>query len=84
MDKDWTVRAKALHVGQLHIASSHQLNPRMFFCANLQTLNLVVADFKLILSTGIDMKNFKEGGHKFGMGIEYEPCCYILRNTRLE
>lgn len=57
MDKDWTVRAKALHVGQLHVASSHQLNPH----------------FKLILSTGIEMKNFKEGGHKFGMGIEYEP-----------
>jgi len=35
----------------------------------------LLSDAKLVISGAFNVKNFNEGGHKFGMGLEYEPCC---------
>lgn len=57
--EDWTVRAKISSTSQLAIATAHQLHPHLKFTA----------------SALFNLHNFNEGGHKFGAGFEYEPCC---------
>jgi len=57
--KDWTVRGKLNNSSQLAVASTHQLNPHL----------------KLTMSAQFNIQNFQEGGHKFGIGLEFEPCC---------
>lgn len=62
-DKDgcgcWTLRGKVNHEGQLGLSTLHELNQHL----------------KMTVSGSFNVKNFNEGGHKFGMGFEYEPCC---------
>lgn len=59
VDKDWTVRAKLSNSSQVGLAMTHQLNEHV----------------KLTMSSLVNLQNFHEGGHKFGFGVEYEPCC---------
>jgi len=59
VDKDWTVRGKLMQNSQMSFGTTHNLNEHL----------------KLTMSMACDLKSFNEGGHKFGLGFEYEPCC---------
>jgi len=56
-NKDTIVRAKLSNSSQVALAMTHTLNPSL----------------KMTLSTLVNIHNFNEGGHKFGIGLEYEP-----------
>uniref|UniRef100_A0A914UNQ8 Voltage-dependent anion-selective channel protein 3 n=1 Tax=Plectus sambesii TaxID=2011161 RepID=A0A914UNQ8_9BILA len=57
--RDWVLRAKLNNSSQFAVATTHQLNPHL----------------KLTLSAQFNVQNFQEGNHKFGLGLEFEPCC---------
>jgi hypothetical protein len=59
IDKDWSVKAKILQNSQFSASTTHSLNPHL----------------TMTISGTVDLKNFNEGGHKFGAGLEYSPCC---------
>jgi len=59
VDNDWTVRGKISNNSQLAVATTHRVHPHL----------------KMTFSTLINLQNFNEGGHKFGFGLEYDPCC---------
>lgn len=56
MDNATQLRAKVSNQGNLGLAMTHTLKPGL----------------KLILSSMVNMHSFNEGGHKVGLGIEYE------------
>lgn len=58
-DKDWKVRAKLDNKSQLALSTQHALNNHL----------------SLTMSALFNVPNFSEGGHKFGVGLEYTPCC---------
>jgi len=59
VDNSWTVRSKLMQNSQISFGTTHNLNEHL----------------KLTMSMLCDLKSFNEGGHKFGMGFEYDPCC---------
>jgi hypothetical protein len=59
VDNKWTIRAKLNNSSQLAFATTHQLNPCL----------------KLTLSSLVNLQGFQEGGHKLGVGLEFEPDC---------
>lgn len=56
MDNATQLRAKVSNQGTLGLAMTHTLKPGL----------------KLILSSLVNLQTFNEGGHKVGLGIEYE------------
>jgi len=56
---DLTLRAKLNNNSQVAIATTHSLSPML----------------KLTLSSQFNLHQFQDGGHKFGIGLEYEPVC---------
>lgn len=56
-DRDTTIRAKVNNSSQIGLGFAHKLRDGI----------------TITLSTLIDGKNFNQGGHKVGMGIEFEP-----------
>lgn len=56
LDPETIVRAKINNNSQLGVALTHTLN----------------SDLKLSLSTLVNMQGFSEGGHKFGIGLEFD------------
>jgi len=59
MTCDMTLRAKINNNSQVAIAATHSLSPLL----------------KLTLSSQFNLHQFQDGGHKFGIGLEYEPAC---------
>jgi voltage-dependent anion channel protein 2 len=57
VQQDWTLRAKLNNTSQVALSMTHQLNP----------------DLSLTMSTLMNLRQFQEGGHKFGIGFEYKP-----------
>jgi len=56
---DLTVRAKINNTSHVAIAATHSLSPKL----------------KLTLSSQFSLHQFHDGGHKVGIGLEYEPQC---------
>jgi len=56
VDKDLVVRGKVTNTSQVGLAMTHTLKPGL----------------KLTLSCLSNLRNFNEGGHKFGVGVEFE------------
>jgi len=63
VDKDLVVRAKISNSSQLGVALTQSLNPSL----------------KVTFSTLVNVYSFADGGHKFGVGLEYDaaaPACH--------
>ncbi|XP_065219159.1 voltage-dependent anion-selective channel-like [Planococcus citri] len=58
-DRDTTVRAKVNNSSQIGLSFAHKLKDGI----------------TITLSALISGKNFNQGGHKIGLGIEFEPYC---------
>jgi hypothetical protein len=81
LDRDTIVRAKISNNSQLGFALTQTLKPCKIFSFSIGFMQFhdcfSFLALKVTFSTLVNIHSFADGGHKFGIGFEYDaPACH--------